>query len=264
MNFFLYHTICTFHVIVPLLYWSYTSYEGEARLMALEISSDSLWRNYSFHGGDLIVVMIEVLINTMPFIPSHLTIVFFISLLYLAEAHIVHHVNGFWIYPFLDTSVGPIWLALYVGVGFVIMCAFCLMFYIHRLRNWIRARGKYQQQLLQAIVLENSQQYSSTGVLMGFDADPASLENEGGHDHDGAFAPYAAHPQIMAIQNQNRKRSDSDSSNYSTTSTLVGSDEDMGKESVSRRTSRKLQHSAGVDSSPAASGPQLEVVEEES
>ncbi|KAF9924647.1 hypothetical protein FBU30_005416 [Linnemannia zychae] len=140
MIFFLYHTICTFHVIVPLLYWGYLSVSGEAHMMAVEISTDSLWRNYSFHGGDLILVLIEFSINAMPFIYSYIVVVFFICLLYLAEAHLVHYVDGFWLYPFLDTSVGPVWVGMYVGVGFVIACAFTVMYFLHRGRNWFIAR----------------------------------------------------------------------------------------------------------------------------
>lgn len=137
MIFFLYHTICTFHVIVPIMFWGYSVYAGDARMMAVDLQPEALWRNYSFHGGDLAVMLLEVLVNAMPFIPSHLVVVMVICLLYLGEAHVVHYVDGFWIYPFLDTSVGPIWMVLYLGVGVAIMCAFAFMYYLHRVRNWV-------------------------------------------------------------------------------------------------------------------------------
>lgn len=129
-------------VIVPILFWGYLGFEGDIKETAVDLSPDALWRNYSFHGGDLIVLMIEVLINTMPFIPSHVVIVFVICLLYLAEAHLVYAVDGFWIYPFLDTTGGPIWMALYIGVGLAILCAFVAMYYLHRIKDWVRIRGK--------------------------------------------------------------------------------------------------------------------------
>jgi hypothetical protein len=128
-------------VIVPILFWGYLGFEGDIKETAVDLSPDALWRNYSFHGGDLIVLMIEVLINTMPFIPSHVVVVFVICLLYLAEAHLVYAVDGFWIYPFLDTTGGPIWMALYAGVGMAILCAFVAMYYLHRIKNWIRMKS---------------------------------------------------------------------------------------------------------------------------
>lgn len=131
-------------IIVPIMFWSYSVYAGDARMMAVDLQPDALWRNYSFHGGDLAVMLLEVLVNTMPFIPSHLVVVMVICLLYLGEAHVVHYVDEFWIYPFLDTSVGPIWMVLYLGVGVAIMCAFTFMYYLHRVRNWMwRKAGRW-------------------------------------------------------------------------------------------------------------------------
>ncbi|KAG0232508.1 hypothetical protein BGW42_008128 [Actinomortierella wolfii] len=145
LHFFLYHTICTFHVIVPVLYWGYNSISGEAKMMAVDLNKQSLWRNYSFHGLDLVLVLIEVAINSMPFVPSHLIPVILVALLYLAEAHIVHAVDGFWIYPFLDTS-NKLWALLYLGVGFVIVAAFFAMYYLHRFKDWYIHRHDQQQQ----------------------------------------------------------------------------------------------------------------------
>lgn len=347
MNFFLYHTICTFHVIVPLLFWGYLSVQGEARTMAIEMSVDSLWRNYSFHGGDLILVLLEISINSMPFIPSHIVIVFSICLLYLAEAHLVHYVDGFWIYPFLDTSVGPVWVAMYFGVGVVIAVAFGAMYFLHRGRNWWFARRAAAKVRLasssalevdgeatvpEMIVVTSSiptvrpgthlqSTFSSTTQLPSGTVfisttttstpgnyNPSSSSSPSSHTHNNpimthtntstALFPTTAPPTTILtscgtpvfepttpqqpplainptqILIQNRRRSYSNCSNDSTTSTLVGSDEGMmNKEkekkdfeasagSISERTARRLSMNGGA-TQPQVDGSGLQKVEEE-
>ncbi|KAF9148679.1 hypothetical protein BG015_009564 [Linnemannia schmuckeri] len=328
MNFFLYHTICTFHVIVPLLFWGYLSVQGEARTMAVEMSVNSLWRNYSFHGGDLILVLLEISINSMPFIPSHIVIVFFICLLYLAEAHLVHYVDGFWIYPFLDTSVGPIWAAMYLGVGFVIAVAFGAMYFLHRGRNWWFARRAAAKALAasgEAVVPEmvavassiltvypgthlHSTFSSATPLPSGTVLISTSTGTSGNYAHSSsnpsnnpvmthtntstALFPTAAPPstivttpagfdpthQSLAIPTQiliqNRRRSYSNCSNDSTTSTLVGSDENMSKDKeknfeaagdadrpISERTAMRLSMNGATQ--PQVDGNALQKVDEE-
>ncbi|KAF9358847.1 hypothetical protein BGX26_000773 [Mortierella sp. AD094] len=243
MIFFLYHTICTFHVIVPLLYWGYLAYAGDARGMALGIPRDALWRNYSFHGGDLILVLVEFSINTMPFIPSHILIVYLICLLYLGEAFLVYHVDGFWIYPFLDTSIGPLWMAYYVGVGFAIMCAFFLMYFIHRLRD--RRPVKKQQQQGQDSALEQTQnQGQDDQGHSAYDMSGSAIDTCPDQEEMNEAYCFDKDDKING-DSQNRTRSCSVSST-NTTATLVGSDEgirskDVEKDrSLSRGISRRL------------------------
>ncbi|KAF9937244.1 hypothetical protein BGZ65_001663 [Modicella reniformis] len=257
MNFFLYHTICTFHIILPLLYWGYLAYEGGARTMAVEMSAEALWRNYSFHGGDLIVVLIEIVINTMPFIPSHIFIVYLVSLLYLAEAHIVYRVDGFWIYPFLDTTQGPIWVVLYIGVGFVILCTFFFMYYFHRIMNWVYARSTAATTRRQDrnVAEEASWQYQQQDQNKEEQGTPWSMSSTSFYcDIESDFNPSTSsaptptpfpestyymykHRQISALQTQNRKRSFSNSSEESTASTLVGSSDERGSRKITKKPS---------------------------
>ncbi|CAO3564261.1 unnamed protein product [Mortierella alpina] len=273
MNFFLYHTICTFHIIVPLMYWGYLSYEGDARVMAVEISAESLWRNYSFHGGDLIVVMFEIAINTMPFIPTHLTIVFTVCLLYLGEAHLVHHVDGFWIYPFLDTSGSLLWMALYIGVAIAITLAFVVMYYVHLIRNRYRTRGQ-----MPTMIVTRGQQQNVVATREVTDADP------GGHPAKAECIQQQQQPsqdpprysssftvrQITRIfqgdgLNQNRKRSCSNGSDVSTASTLVASDEAVvckAKDVDPPLSDRTLRPTAPANVPAAGTGDRLEKVED--
>lgn len=315
--------------------------------MAIEMSVDSLWRNYSFHGGDLILVLLEISINSMPFIPSHIVIVFSICLLYLAEAHLVHYVDGFWIYPFLDTSVGPVWVAMYFGVGVVIAVAFGAMYFLHRGRNWWFARRAAAKIRLassstlevdgeatvpEMIVVTSSiptvrpgthlqSTFSSTTQLPSgtvfisttTTSTPAnynlSSSSSSSHTHNNpimthtntstALFPTTAPPTTILTSSstpvfepttpqqpplainptqiliQNRRRSYSNCSNDSTTSTLVGSDEGMmNKEkekekdfeasagSISERTARRLSMNDGA-TQPQMDGSGLQKVEEE-
>ncbi|KAF9579235.1 hypothetical protein BGW38_004590, partial [Lunasporangiospora selenospora] len=239
MNFFLYHTICTFHVIVPLLYWGYQGIEGEARMMAIDIPPAALWRNYSLHGGDFIVMTIEFLINAMPFIPTHFVIVLIVCLLYLAEAHLVYRVDGFWIYPFLDTKSGPIWVAMYLGVGAVILAIFTAVYYLHRFRNWLRTRkarraARDTGSSVEEGAIEGSQDsgFESSNVTTPINTsqfiDTVDGDTKYGPDSKGSsvvFRPF----QALLSHYPNRKRSDSEGSEVSTASTLVGQEEAKGK-----------------------------------
>ncbi|KAF9129032.1 hypothetical protein BGW39_004509, partial [Mortierella sp. 14UC] len=331
MIFFLYHTVCTLHVIVPLLFWGYLSVSGEAHMMAVDIAVEPKWRNYSFHGGDLILVLIEFSINAMPFIPSHILVVFLVCLLYLGEAMLVHRVDGFWIYPFLDTSVGPIWVAMYLGVGLVIACAFVVMYFLHRVRNWAIVRCATAKVLddvaanssssavdgastvpemvvvSSSVPITNQALYNTlpTGtVLVATDYDLSS----GNHRRHSIFThtntstalfptaapPTTIHtttssatpssssstfhptfPQPLSIPTQiliqSRRRSYSNCSNDSTTSTLVGADEgimsykkDPESTDISERTARRLSMTLPTPS-PAQEqdGNALEKVDEE-
>ncbi|KAG0254914.1 hypothetical protein BG011_005430 [Mortierella polycephala] len=253
MNFFLYHTICTFHLIVPFIYWGFLAYSGEAKMMAVDVSVVSLWLNYSFHGGDLIIVLLEIAINTMPFIPSHFVVVFFVCLLYLAETHVVYYVDGFWIYPFLDTTGGPIWVLLYFGVGCAILVAFTFMYYLHRIRNACHAKY-HRRSIVDSSMLQQQQvQQPSQQIFLPpshpLESTDTDISRPG---HDSAFT-IRQFTRLIQTKVQNRKRSCSNSSQESTASTLVGSDDPI------------LSKTKGIPcingSSPVHSDETLEVVD---
>lgn len=305
--------------------------------MAVEKEIEALWRNYSFHGGDLVVMLIEISMNSMPFIPSHVLIVYFVCLLYLAEAHLVHFLSGEWIYPFLNTNVGPIWVVMYFGVGVAIGCAFGGMYFLHRGRNWWFARRAAAKVLRdtatanvesgeaavpEMVVVTSSiptvypgthlqSTYSSaatslpSGTVLISTAGPSgdyvlsSSSNNHSHHHSSimthtntssALFPTAAPPSTILTSNapagysptvqplsiptqiliQSRRRSYSNCSNDSTTSTLVGSDEGMNNKDkekdlegapISERTARRLSMNGGTQPQVDASG--LQKVDEE-
>ncbi|KAF9181475.1 hypothetical protein BGZ51_005412 [Haplosporangium sp. Z 767] len=252
MNFFLYHTICTFHLIVPFIYWGFLAYSGEAKMMAVDVSAVSLWLNYSFHGGDLIVVLFEIAINTMTFIPSHFLIVFFVCLLYLAETHVVYYVDGFWIYPFLDTTNGPIWVLLYFGVGCAILVAFTFMYYLHRIRNACRAKCR-RRSTVDSSMLEQQQDQQPSQPLSSppLETTDTDISRPG---QDNAFT-IRQFTRLLQTKVQNRKRSCSNTSQESTASTLVGSDD-----SIQSKTKEDVARINGL--SPVHSDEILEIVDE--
>ncbi|KAF9113511.1 hypothetical protein BGX27_001388 [Mortierella sp. AM989] len=240
--------------------------------MALGIPRNALWRNYSFHGGDLILVLIEFIINTMPFISSHILIVYVVCLLYMGEAFVVYRVNGFWMYPFLDTTVGPIWVAYYIGVGFVIMCAFFLMYFLHRLRDRSPKQKKQQNQDHSSDLQQSQHQGEDSQNHSAYDIGEPSID--GYKDQEEINGD-------LDSKNANKNRSRSDSS-VSTTSTLVGNDEvgpkDQERERpLSRKASRRMsflgdlpsiilgtEHPNHLDHAEESSTPteRLEIVEE--
>ena len=204
--------------------------------MAAEVEPDALWRNYSFHGGDIVIVLIEIAINTMPFIPSHFLVVFLVCLLYLAEAHVVYHVDGFWIYSFLDTTQGPIWVAFYFGVGFLILCAFIVMYFLHRAKNWAIARSARRHHVLQVQDGKRVQRNPNVSSLSNMETTPemqmrSSYESTLASPQEPAPVQYLYKPRrITELANQNRKRSGTSRSEDSTASTLVGSETPKVKE----------------------------------
>ncbi|KAG0321607.1 hypothetical protein BGZ97_010832 [Linnemannia gamsii] len=314
--------------------------------MAVEKEVEALWRNYSFHGGDLVIMLLEISINSMPFIPSHVLIVYFVCLLYLAEAHLVHFLSGEWIYPFLDTTVGPIWVAMYFGVGVAIGCAFGGMYFLHRGRNWWFARraaakvvrdasaanvetgetavpemvvvtssiptvhpGTHLQSTFSSsaaplpsgtvlisttgsssagnyVLSSNSNNYShsrhhnsimthtnTSTALFPTAAPPSTILTSGGAPagFTPTLQPLSIPTQILI---QSRRRSYSNCSNDSTTSTLVGSDEGMTNKDkekdlegaaaaapISEKTVRRLSMNGGGQPQADASG--LQKVDEE-
>ncbi|KAG0307398.1 hypothetical protein BGZ98_000363 [Dissophora globulifera] len=254
MNFFLYHTVCTFHIIVPVIYWGYLAYSGDAHMMAVDLNTAALWRNFSFHGGDLVVVFIEISLNNLPFIPSHFAVVLFISILYLGEALLVYRVDGFWIYAFLDYTGSPIWVALYFGAGVGIACAFLFMYLVHRLRNWIRAkRGHPGYATTTAQQLAQREQYDEPQASQQqYDQNRGDIMDSGFIEELGEkFVIDTMGPAHSRAQVMNRMRSVSD---CSTASTLVGCDEGMGSKGSPKK---HLGSPSSVSDSP-----QLEKVEE--
>ncbi|KAG0353429.1 hypothetical protein BG005_007275 [Podila minutissima] len=274
MIFFLYHTICTFHVIVPIMFWGYSAYSGDAKMMAIDLQPEPLWRNYSFHGGDLVLMVLEILVNAMPFIPAHFSIVFVTCLLYLGEVQLVHYVDGIWIYPFLDTSVGPIWVLLYFGVGVAIACAFVFMYYLHRSRNWVwRTTGVWTPATENGCLCKECAQRGSdlegglgdrgmephpnsysedtiqsmTELPMSADQVKDQYYQQEQEKAGGYFDQVRAaimRPLGALSQSQNRKRSSSSGSDVSTASTLVGEEEskvEKGASDLEQRGSMRLE-----------------------
>ncbi|KAG0256416.1 hypothetical protein DFQ27_005745 [Actinomortierella ambigua] len=223
LHFFLYHTICTFHVIVPILYWSYNSYSGDAVMMATHLNKQSLWRNYSFHGLDLVLMLIEVAINKMPFVASHLLIVIFVAILYLSEALIVHAVDGIWMYPFLDTS-NRLWALFYFGVGCAIVVAFFAMYYLHRLKYYFTDRHHTEQQH-PIVTLPKKAQNSHMADLQQQQQQQQQQQTATScseHQQEGEVKSTCLEDDNTA--EPNRKRSDSNTSVASSAMTLVGGD----------------------------------------
>ncbi|KAF9105590.1 hypothetical protein BGX29_011890 [Mortierella sp. GBA35] len=300
MNFFLYHTICTFHVIVPILYWGFQTVTGEAKMMAVDLSKDSLWRNFSFHGLDLGFVLVEFSINSMPFIFTHILIVGFICLLYLCEAILVRIVDGFWLYSFLDVSVGPIWMAMYLGVSVAITAAFMLMYFLHRGRTWIVNRfttrvaaqtssfGPETVEVVdgavpEMVVVSSSVPVNCQAIHTGHQSTfltntlPADTVIILTHQRFQPTHPLSIPTQILI---QSRRRSYSNCSNDSTTSTLVGSDEGMmckkdiesspsssncteNTRPISERTARRLSMTLPQQQQQQSDTTTLEKVDEE-
>ncbi|KAF9970085.1 hypothetical protein BGZ73_007319 [Actinomortierella ambigua] len=211
-------------------------------MMAVDLPKPSLWRNYSFHGLDLVLVVIEVAINAMPFVPSHLVIVIFVAILYLAEAFVVHAVDGIWMYPFLDTS-NRLWALFYAGVGCVIIAAFAAMYYIHRLKDWLMHCRHSSQHVL---TLTNKSELASQKTDLdecGLGGSEFTLDIDGNSKAQQQAVTKQAMEEEMV--EPNRKRSDSNTSVASSAMTLVGDCDERCKEEDEKSDIQQDTHHQG-------------------
>ncbi|KAJ1644135.1 hypothetical protein IWQ61_010451, partial [Dispira simplex] len=114
VHWWLYETITTFHILVPLVYWT---------LLKSQLNTNSALHFYTSigaHAIDFVVMAIEVLLNRQKVVPTHCVILLIILVLYLGLAYLVWGATGFFVYSFLNFEAKKGFVALYVlGVAVV-------------------------------------------------------------------------------------------------------------------------------------------------
>ncbi|KAJ1969378.1 hypothetical protein IWQ62_000666 [Dispira parvispora] len=128
----LYETITTFHILVPLVYWTLLSSELNTH------SSLHLYTSIGPHAIDFAVMATEVLLNRQKVMPTHCVVLLVILAFYLGLAYLVWGATGFFVYSFLDFEKKKGFVALYVlGVAVVFMILYFLQVFIHRGRDYL-------------------------------------------------------------------------------------------------------------------------------
>ncbi|KAF9897186.1 hypothetical protein BX616_006042, partial [Lobosporangium transversale] len=128
----LYATVVTFHIIVPIVFWTMLNKSNED----LEnMSTLHSWTNASVHAVDGASAIFELVFNRHFLKPMHSLFVAGIMILYMLLTFVVHATEGIWVYPFLDWDQGPIAAAYYLGVAVALFIIYFVLLVLHNYRN---------------------------------------------------------------------------------------------------------------------------------
>ncbi|KAI8393890.1 uncharacterized protein BYT42DRAFT_609654 [Radiomyces spectabilis] len=134
---YLYHTLVTFNIVTPVVYWALLSNDF---LTATHTDPMDWWMTISLHALTFFMMLVDVVFNRMVLQIRIVLLIFANTLIYMCLTFIVHTINDWWVYSFLDWSQGPSAAIWYLAVAtFVVLCFF-LQMGIHALRDSIASR----------------------------------------------------------------------------------------------------------------------------
>ncbi|KAF9412086.1 hypothetical protein BGZ94_001147 [Podila epigama] len=135
LHWLLYSTIITYHIIVPVVFWTLLSTGNPTTAI-------SRWQNYSVHLLDGVLAISELIFNRHFLQPIHSLIIAGIMLFYMFLTFIVHKTEGTWVYPFLDWNQGPKAAIYYIGICIGLFVVFFVLLFVHKYRNqWLQNRA---------------------------------------------------------------------------------------------------------------------------
>ncbi|CDH54141.1 predicted protein [Lichtheimia corymbifera JMRC:FSU:9682] len=144
MFYYLYHTICVYNIITPIVYWAALSPQVTHASGTNPSAAQSggyqppidWWINTSMHGVSFVLMATEVLFSRMRMTLRMVVIILINIILYMLLTFIIFASTGWWVYSFLDWSQGAICAAWYLGIGAAFVVVFGVMYLIHMLRDW--------------------------------------------------------------------------------------------------------------------------------
>jgi len=137
MHIYLYCTVITFAPLLTIVYWAILK---DADTFSTPLNS---WNNISFHALNTVFVVIEVMSCRVPMPWGYLPLCVITLGLYLGLAYLVHAVQDFYLYNFLNPANGKGHLAGYiVGIAVGGIVLFLIMWAVTKLRDWIFRRGR--------------------------------------------------------------------------------------------------------------------------
>ncbi|KAI9322552.1 hypothetical protein BX666DRAFT_1896160 [Dichotomocladium elegans] len=156
--YYLYHTICVFNIITPIVYWCALSptlvsatedsvgggQGGRTDGKHMPITVD-WWITTSLHGVSFVLMITEVLLTRMKMALRLVILVVINVILYMLLTFIIYASTGWWVYSFLDWNHGGLTAAWYLGIGAAFVVVFFVMYLVHLLRDWF-ARAIIKEQ----------------------------------------------------------------------------------------------------------------------
>jgi len=135
MHLYLYCTVVIFPILVTAVYWAILKDEGTFR--------DPLnsWNNISFHALNTVFAVVEVAIGRVPMPWGYLLPCVVTLGLYLGLAYMVHRIQNWYVYGFLDPAKGHL-AAYVVGIAVGGIVLFLIMWAVTKLRDWIFRQGR--------------------------------------------------------------------------------------------------------------------------
>ncbi|KAJ8659775.1 hypothetical protein O0I10_004368 [Lichtheimia ornata] len=128
----LYHTVITFNILTPAVYWSLLS---GTLLNKTDATPTDWWMAASLHATSFFIMMFEVFLSRMVISVRIVVPVFCIVLCYMLLTFIIYGSEHWWVYSFLDWNQGPSAAIWYFIVAFAVVICFFLQWGIHKLRD---------------------------------------------------------------------------------------------------------------------------------
>jgi len=134
LHWLLYSTVITYHIIVPIVYWTMLNVGGSMTALGT-------WQNVSVHAVDGVFAIFELIFNRHFLQPIHSVVVAAVMVLYMLLTFVVRKTEGYWVYPFLNWDQGPICAAYYLGIAIGLFIIFFVLLILHKYRNrWLANR----------------------------------------------------------------------------------------------------------------------------
>ncbi|KAI9271531.1 hypothetical protein BDA99DRAFT_298458 [Phascolomyces articulosus] len=134
---FLYHTIVTYNILTPTVYWALLS---GVILNDEQATSVDWWVAVSLHGSTFLMMITEVIMSRMIIYKRMVVVVFCTVLTYMVLTFIIYASEKWWVYSFLDWSQGASCSIWYIAVAVSVILCFFLQLGIHALREKIGAK----------------------------------------------------------------------------------------------------------------------------
>ncbi|KAJ1510285.1 hypothetical protein HMI55_007054 [Coelomomyces lativittatus] len=146
----LYSWNCALQPFIVIVYWCFLS--GQ---LFPQLSSLSKFSSISEHGIGAFFMFLDVGFGTMV-MPFWTLLPFtFIILLYLAYSFLHYGIYATWLYSILDLTQ-PRAAFMYPGMTIGILGMFIIMYFVHRLRDYLRSMLSFQRNTISSFVKKTS------------------------------------------------------------------------------------------------------------
>ncbi|KAI7858451.1 hypothetical protein BDC45DRAFT_531648 [Circinella umbellata] len=133
----LYHTVVTYNILTPVVYWVLLS---GVLINNKDATTIDWWMALSLHGSTFFIMMTEVIMTRMVLYTRMIVVVFCTVLAYMLLTFIIYASEKWWVYSFLDWDQGASCSIWYIAVAVSVVLCFFLQIGIHALREKIGAK----------------------------------------------------------------------------------------------------------------------------